>query len=434
MSFSECRRLTLCSLLLLVSVPRGAELISGSGSVLLKGPATKAESAKAHALAFEKFRKELLIWLENVGEISIDTTNSVQNHTFSIFLDSCRNAAKAETFFKGKELTLTYNLTSDRVRTIISNFNATVDMRATTAWNRLQEAVSLNDHGLIYNQSVTALYYALAHFGPPLSTPEGGGRDLSDNARRILQDFFDKMQVSSSATILSGKTGLSVEKPPSINVLVDSTPLPGITFTGRLQNGAILFSAVTGDNGKIVVDKLKVPFVPNGTLLEVGPNPAAVLGTTVFIDPVDLGIKMNRSQVQSFIFKITKPVYTLDYQATSVSNIKMPADFAKASHVKKFLRDSCFLQEKSGSESIDLDITIKAQVSSYTYDETEETGVKMTAQVVVKGLLLKPPRTKTKELVIEKRYDRYLTIPYGRYFWEVNGKLRETVKATIAGL
>jgi hypothetical protein len=425
---------TLSFLLLFFSVSFGTELISGSGAILLKGPATKAESAKAHAIAYKKFRKELLIWLEDEAEISIDTNNSVQKQVFSIFLDSCRLAAKSETFFKGKELTLSYSLTGDRVRAIIGNFNDMVDKRSTAAWGRLQEAINQKDLGRIYSESVTTLFYAMAHFGPPLATPDGGGRDLPYDARRILQKFFDKMEVTSTALILAGKTGLSIQEPPTIKLLVDSMPFPGMTFTGRLQNGSILFSTPTDENGSIIVDNFKIPFVANGALLDIGPNPAAVIDLTGFIDPADLGIKLNKSQVQSFIFKITRPVYSLDYQATSVSNIKMPPDFAKAGHVKKFLHDSCFLQEKSGGQPLDLDISIKAQVSSYTYDATEEIGVKMTAQVTVKGLLLQPPRTKTNQLVIEKRYGRYLTVPYGRYFWEVNGKLREMIKATIAGL
>jgi hypothetical protein len=274
----------------------------------------------------------------------------------------------------------------------------------------------------------------MAHLGPPIASPDSGGRDFADDIRKDLQNIFDKMSVTSSGLILSGKTGLSIQNPPSISLLIDSLPIPGIMYTGRLQDGTIIFSAPTDGSGTIPIDNFKIPFVPYGAILDIGPNPASILGVAGFLNPVHFGIHLNKSQVQSFIFKIDKPVYTLDFKASAVNNIKMPPDFASAVHVKKFLRDSCFLKEKSGSEKVDLAITINTQVSSYTYDETEEIAIKVTSQIIVDGLLFNPKKTNKNQMVFEKRYGAYTTPPYGLYFWEANGKFREAIKGTIAGL
>lgn len=411
------------------------QIVSGSATIVLAGPASREVVGEAQSKALQKLKVELIKWLNEEEEISIDTTNTLQVLCFGMFLDSCRSAAKTESTFKGKQLTLTYLLTGDIIRQKITAFNAAVDALALQKWSAVQEALERKDFNTAYTNGISALYHSMAHLGPPIATPEAGGRDLSDDIRRIVQQLFDKMEVKSSGMILSGKTGLSIQNPPTISLVVDSQPLPGLTFTGRLQNGTILFSAITDENGRIIVDKFNIPFVPNGTLLEIGPNPASALGVKSFIDPADLGIKQTRNQVQSFIFKVSRPVYVLDYKATSVSTITLPPEFANVTHVKKYLEDSCYLQEKtSASGPTDLDITVKAQVSSYTYDETEEIGIKVTAQVMVKGLLQQPAKTNTNELVFEKRYGRYLTPPYGLYFWEANSKLRETIKATIAGL
>ena len=410
-----------------------AQIISGSASMTLNGPATKAATAMVEIKALKKLKNELLRWLEYEAEISIDTTNPISNRTFEMFLDSCRSVAKTESTFKGKELTVTYLLTSDAAREKLDSYNRAVDERALSAWRNLAEARKANNTGMIYTEGLVGLFYAIAHFGPPVATPDSG-RDLAVDFRYAVQGVFDRMSASSSGLILTGKTGLAIQSPPVITLLLDSLSLPGITYTGRLQNGAILFSAAADRDGRIVVDNFKVPFVPNGTLFDIGPNAAPVLGMPGLIDPAGLGIRLNKGQVQSFIFKITKTTYTLDYKANSVNTITMPPDFASAAHVKKFLQDSCYLKEKTGSKPPDLAISIKVQVSSYTYDETEQIGIKVTAQIIVDGLLLEPKKTNKNQMVFEKRYGRYLTPPYGLYFWEANGKLREAIKATIGGL
>ena len=414
--------------------PSFGQIISGSGTVKLSGPASKENAARAEIAAQKNLRKELLLWLSETEEISIDTTSTVQNLAFNMFLDSCRTSAKSETSFRGKQLTLTYLLTSEVVREKIASFNTAVDARALQAWNSLKEASGSSDIRSSYQAGFTALFFSLAHLGPPVATPDGGGIDFTDDIRQTLQQLFDKMTVKSTGMILAGKTGLSIENPPSINILFDSLAVPGIMYTGRLQNGTIIFSAPSNEDGNIPIDNFKIPFVPNGALLDIGPNPAHIIGATGFLNPADFGIQLRKSQVQAFIFKIIKPVYTLQYKAAAVNNIDLPPEFADVARVKKFLRDSCFLKEKSGSEKTDLEITINTQVSSYTYDETEEIAITVSSQIIVNGLLLTPPRTNKSQMKFEKRYDAYTTPPYGLYFWEANGKLREAIKGTIAGL
>ena len=82
---------------------------------------------------------------------------------------------------------------------------------------------------------------------------------------------------------------------------------------------------------------------------------------------------------------------------------------------------------KSGTQA-DLAIFVQNQVSNYNYDETEEVGVKLTAQITVKGLTLEPPKTEQEQLIYEKRYENRNDIPYGLFFWEANQKLREAIK------
>lgn len=409
------------------------QIISANATATLAGPVSKEISEEVQTKALQKFKGELLQWLADEAEITVDTTGRVQNVGLSIFMDSCRSVARTESSFKGKKLTLTYSITAEDARAKLENFNNAVNSNAMQAWNILKEAQANNDFRAAHAAATRALFYSSIHLAPPLAEPQSGN-DLADEARHALQQLYDRIKVKSSGLILAGKTGLLIQEPPTITVLLDTLPLAGMMFTGRLQNGSSLFSAVTDENGHIVINKLRIPFVPNGTLFDVGPDVASIVGSEEFIDPSDLRIKLNGNQVQSFIFKITPPIYTLDYKATSVSAIKLPPEFANEAHVRSFLRDSCFLKEKTISDPVEMAITIKAQVSTYSYDETEETGVKLTALIIVDGKLLNPPKTNKKEIVFEKRYASHLTLPYGLYFWEASGKLRQAIKETIAGL
>ncbi|MCX7726021.1 MAG: hypothetical protein N2053_04145 [Chitinispirillaceae bacterium] len=432
------KKVNLFSILLfsfIVNLHGQAQIIRGSGILTLAGPVTKETSSTVKAEAIKKLKLELIQWLKEEIDLTFDTANSFQNLKINMFLDSCLTLAKTESSYKGKSLNLTLLLTAENAKKKLEDFNRIADERAIQNWKLLQAALQSRNISTIYKGAVSALLYSLLRLGPPIANPEDSSRVIYEDSRRIVQEIFDKMRVNSSGLILVGKTGLPIQNPPVVRVLIDSMPVAGITLTARLQNGNILFSSKTDANGQISFENTRIPFVPNGTLLEMIPNLGAVVGITDFIVKAeDVGISLNNKQVQSYIFKIIKPVYTLDYQATTVSDITLPEDFVKSSHVKKFLNDSCFLVEKRGSEPVDLDIKIKVQVSSYAYDETEEVSIKTAAQIIVNGLLLQPQRTNTNEIIFEKKYNRYVTPPYGLYFWEANGKIREAIKATIAGL
>ena len=70
----------------------------------------------------------------------------------------------------------------------------------------------------------------------------------------------------------------------------------------------------------------------------------------------------------------------------------------------------------------------------YDYDETEETSLKVSCQITVKGLSIDPPRSKQEIIEYEKRYEQNIDIPYGLFFWEANVKIREALKSTIETL
>ena len=229
--------------------------------------------------------------------------------------------------------------------------------------------------------------------------------------------------------ILQGQAGYLVQNPPVITITLDSLPIAGLGFRGIQQNGIELFSAVSDDNGQVTFSDFKIPFVANGTLVYVKLNPGMIIDQNSFISTRHFGLK--NSPEQTFIFKLSRPSFTLEYKATSVSKLTLPADFTSDVHIKKFLKDSCYMQEATGGQNPDLAIFVQSQVSSYTYDNTEEVELKASSQITVKGLKLNPPRTEQEQVTFVKRYEQKIKLPYGLFLWEANTKLRQAIKTAM---
>ena len=423
-----------CIVILCCALITSSQILSGSGTVKLSGPATKEQTDNARHSARKQLQKELLIWLNENINIEIDTLNKLHALNLENFVDTCLRYSKEESSFQGKSLVISFNITANDVQKAVQAYNAASESIAIESWNKMVKAREEQDLTAMYTEGIKAMANATAHLGPPLPTPGAEGKDLVEDIRISLQDFLNRMRVSSSDMILQGKTGQPVENPPVISVMVDSVPLQGVAVSGLLQNGKEIFTAVTDQQGQVSFKGMRIPFVANGTLLYVRPDPAKILQAPSFIGTKPFNLQLKNSQEQSFIFKISRPVYSLDYKATSVSKVALPADYASSTFLKKFLKDSCFMSEVSGSIPPDLNILVQSQASSYAYDETEEIGIKISSQITIKGLSLDPPSTVQETVVFEKRYEARTDIPYGLFFWEAASKLREAIKAAISRL
>lgn len=423
-----------CWIILLTFSITHADILKGSASIQLSGPATKAQSQEVRSIAKNKLKYETLVWLRETKGASIDTLNALHNFHLANLVDTCLRFCTEENDFRGKLLITNLVMTYEKADSAVMVFNDAADNSARECWYLLKTALQENNYQQVYTEGIRALSFATAHIGPPVASPDDPAKILADEIRLILQDFFDKMKVSSSNMILQGKTGQPVIEPPVITVLIDSTPLSHIAFTGLLQNGKALFTEKTDAKGKITFEHTKIPFVQNGTLFYVSPDPSKIIDAPNFISAKQFGILLRKSQDQNFIFKISRPLYTLDFKATSVSHITIPPDFANASYIKTYLKDSCYLQETTGTTPSDLIISLHSQVFKYDYDETEETSLKVSCQITVKGLSIDPPRSKQEIIEYEKRYEQNIDIPYGLFFWEANVKIREALKSTIENL
>jgi hypothetical protein len=162
-------------------------------------------------------------------------------------------------------------------------FNDAADNAAREYWYLLKTALQENNYQQVYSEGIRALFYATAHIGPPVVSPDDPAKLLSDEIRHILQDFFDKMKVSSSNMILQGKTGQPVVEPPVITVLIDSTPLSDIPSPVYCKTGKVSFTEKTDAEGRITFGNTKIPSFKYGTLFYVSPDPGKIINAPGFI-------------------------------------------------------------------------------------------------------------------------------------------------------
>lgn len=91
-----------------------ASVISGSSTINLNGPASEQQIQTARQGARTQLKKKLVEWVsENSGSMQFDTLNALHNLFLESFVDSCLKLTKEESFYQGKSLTITYNVTQE---------------------------------------------------------------------------------------------------------------------------------------------------------------------------------------------------------------------------------------------------------------------------------------------------------------------------------
>ena len=90
------------------------------------------------------------------------------------------------------------------------------------------------------------------------------------------------------------------------------------------------------------------------------------------------------------------------------------------------------MQPMTGDKPVDVKVVIRCQVSSYMFDEREETDMKVEAQISINqsgaGAV---DRT---EVIHKKTFDSNHPIPSGQFFWETTNNLKSITKKMLMEL
>jgi hypothetical protein len=284
----------------------------------------------------------------------------------------------------------------------------------------------------MYNLGILAIYYTLGRMGTPIgvsdeSTPRSF---LLEDARSVMQAYFNKFALRSEEYIISGKPGTVLAAPIKVRAVVDTAPLPGITVAAVLPGGRKLCEGVTAPDGSIEFKDFKIPYVAKGSSLILKPDLAAGIPGVTQFDARDLGINLPD---QTLMFNIIPATYSLSYKANAVSVVKIPKDFAGDAYVNKFLHDSCFLAPAAPGGKTDLYISLTNQVSAFAREESEDTLLKVECDVAIEDASRKA-LSRRQGVAFEKAYESSIPVPYGLFFWEAAGRSMKMLKEMIRGL
>jgi hypothetical protein len=420
--------------------------ITGAAKVKLSGPITQEQIDQCKSDAKCRLKPQLLRWLEETKEISVDTTDVLTNLLFDGFLDSCVIRAKETSAFKEKYWTFSYTLMPEDVDAALAAFDDRIELLAIHAWKRLENALTQKNYEEIYYQSVSVIAYAAAYMGSLLTVPNDSNKLLLEEGRAILTGFLKKLYITSSGQIIEGKPGYPPRNPPTMAVTIDGNPFAGLGLTGFIPGGVDVFTGVADNTGMISYGNLIIPFVKNGSMMYVQPNLGRVINSKWRVGMKDFGIKIGNDLSQIYFFKIDKPTFALTFEAIATDPTDtLPREFMNGNSIKKHLIDSCWLLPASaGGGQPDLIIVIKCQISSASSETIEAGLARFEGTVLVQAPQLTPPRAESEVIDFEKKYeklsfdltdkksrDRGPRVPLGSFVWECNIKLRSIIRGML---
>ena len=406
--------------------------ISGMGAVHLTAPVTKEYSDKAYDLASKNFITDCIEWLKEETGTTVDTANAVWNYHLSAFAAECLRIARQESSFREHNFGITITLSSEEAHATLKQYNAHCQALSLQTWTLLKKLLENNGNVNVFQLGIQAIFYSMGRLEKTLDVPgaEEPGSFLVQDARKIMQDFIDKIALRSPSFMISGKPGSEAEQPLVFNVSRDSTPLTDFAIFGWIPPGKKLFSGSTGPDGSLSVPHFKIPFVHKGTFLYVEPDFAAAVRNVCLFTASDLGLQF---PAQTLLFNTVSPTFSVSYSVGAASDVKIPKDFGADVYVKKYLRDSCFLTPAENGEKPDLQFKIISQVSSSSSDSTEMTTYKVVNAVTITGSAGQTIAEKTG-LVLEKSYETNTNYSLPLFYWEASGKSFAMVKAMLGDL
>jgi hypothetical protein len=405
--------------------------IDGEKSITLVKPLSNDVAVMIRDSAAQKFGAHLRMILSDYYNTPRDSGDPLQSHYVESFITRCRAGAENKSAFSGRTWTARYSLTADSLKSMIALHNAQYDFRAMHDYTLLLDAERAQNYLEIFKYAVRSLCLSSAHIGEPLKNP-GTGEILADDAKIVLQKCLDKLSVSTSTLVMEGSCGVTRTDPLTIEVKIDTIPFAGFAMLARIPRVIRPFALYADKNGTTTLPSFTIPYAAfKGTFLSIEPNFGAVLDSSrgMVLTAADLGISLSPAMV---IFKTVSPTYQLDYMLNAANNMPIPKEFQQGTALKNYLRDTCTLKPAAeGSAGADLSIAVQCQVSSYTYDETEETVVKAEAQITIKENRANG-RTLQRILIVNQHgYDYRNDLPVGAFLWETMGKLKQSVRAML---
>jgi hypothetical protein len=409
-----------------------ARPISGAALYHLNSSATKQITEKTAAVASQNFRVDCVEWIKEETGTTLDSANTIWNFHLSAFSDSCLRIARQETSFKGHEFQVAITLSDEEARTTLSAYNSRCHSLSVSTWTRLKKLLESNINSEVFQLGIQTIFYGMGRIEKTVDVPGENepGFFLLDDARKIVQNFINRITIHSQTVVISGKPGAIADNYIIMQVTLDTLPLANFDLLGKIAPGRKMFSGKTSSDGMLTIKDFKIPYVAKGTMLYVESDFGSAVNNVCSFSANDLGLKFPEQRI---LFNTVPPTYVLNYKAAAVNKIDIPRDFVSDTFIRKFLHDSCHITSSPDAGKADLYIDITTQVSSYSSDSTEKTVRKVENAISIRNTLGRTLAEKTA-VAYEKTYENAVPIPEGLFFWEAAGKSTAMIKAMFSGM
>jgi hypothetical protein len=420
---------TSAAVVLLLYIPASSRQISGISVIKLTSPITQEIKDNSLTLATGYFRTDCIEWLKEETGITVDTANAVWKYHLSAFTDKCIKAAKQESSLKDHDWTVSIVLPSEDAQTVLKEYNSACQAQSIKTWTNFKNSLETDNKSVFFPLGIQSIFFSMGRLEKTLDVPgsDEPGAFLVDDARKIMQNFINKLTIRANSFVISGKAGSTLAEPFVIKVMHDTAPVPNMNIIGTTPSGKTMFKGTTDSSGTVTINGLEIPFVSKGTFLYIQPDFGSMVNGLCYFSASDIGIKFPE---QTFLFNTVSPTFSIDYKVTAVSDINIPKDFSGDAFIKKFLRDSCFLIQASSPEKSDMRFKVITQVSSYSSDSTEKTTYKVENSVTILDAAGKTLAEKTA-LVLEKSYETNSNYSLGLFFWEAASKSYHMLRAML---
>jgi len=410
----------------------GTQTISGFSHLELTAPIGPEMKKAQMDSALDSLSGSLGKWINSFFENSLDTKNPVSKYFLDSFTRACRQNVRQKSYVEGRNYITQVTVSNTTLDSLIALHNTTFYSKALQYWFKAAEAQKDSNDIALLNAVIQSLFYSMAYIGDPMELT-GKQSDIKSpkQLRHLLQGILNRLEISFSHPIISGKPPNLPKNEVIVKVTIDSTPVPDFPVVAFRPDGKKVISIKTGSDGTFSLSSMKIPFVGHGAFLYLQPNISALIDENFSFTAESFGVQLTEKNSQTLIFNIIKPVYTIDYNAVPVNKITIPAEFSDKKTIEKFLNDSLYLQPASAGGTPDLSFNIICQVSSYVFDEKEQTQIKVETKLLISELKQNGSSVEKMVTLNEKYYDVSHKIPIGLFFWESSNKLRNLIRESL---
>lgn len=404
------------------------QTVKGTSSITLNSPVTPELKRDQRSKAFKSFSFSMDRWIKKYFNISYRDSDSISKYFLMQFKQKCSDLAQESSSINKRTWKLTITLPDHILDSAAAAHNTYYSNLTKKHYNAMLQAEQNNDLPDQLTQTLASYFYAHAHIGE--RAPNGATPETDKQALRLrLQKLINQVSVTFNTPVIKGRAGHPPHETVNVQAKIGNTPIPNFPISCSLGSLTI-FEILCNKFGFADFSTFKIPFVPNGSIINVKADLLKLVDPSLEINPKVLGLDLDGDTDQILMLNVRPALATIDFMAHSANQLPVSNAFSNKLQVEKFLKDSCSVYKPLATETPQYNITIRCQLSSYTFDQTEKKHVKM--EVFMEITDKKSGKRHTiSDVINQKKYSSETVVFEGKFFWESSINLKQLIKKTL---